>query len=230
MKLIIFDVDGTLVYSNKIDSQCFAETYEAVYGRPFPTIDWRKYPHVSDTTIFDTVIQQHFQRRPDRAEMDNFCDQFVARIGEKRKSDPHEFMEVPGARQAIDQLRARGDCMLGIATGGWERPARLKLAHVGITLDTIFFSGADGHWTREMIIESVLAPAYQAHSGIEKVVYIGDAIWDVTTTRNMNMNFVGIRREMDHEVLLMAGATQVLPNFENFDHFWQAIELSSPPQ
>jgi len=51
MILIIFDVDGTLVFSEKLDSRCFAATYQEVYRIPFPTIDWRKYPHVSDTTI-----------------------------------------------------------------------------------------------------------------------------------------------------------------------------------
>lgn len=229
MKLIIFDIDGTLVYSNKVDSQCFADTYQKVYGLPFPTIDWRQYPAVSDTTIFDAVIQQHFQRRPDRSEMEAFCEHFVASIEERRREVPEEFKEVPGARQTIDHLRDREDCMLGIATGGWERPARVKLQHVGISLDTIFFSGADGHWTRENIIESVVTPAMRAHDGIEKVIYIGDAIWDVTTTRNLGMDFVGVRREHDQEVLLSAGASHVIPNYEDFGTFWSAIEESQPP-
>lgn len=230
MKLIIFDIDGTLVYSNKVDSQCFADTYEEVYGLPFPSIDWRRYPAVSDTTIFDAVIQEHFQRRPDPAEMDTFCAQFVANIEEKRRTSPEEFQEVPGARMAFDRLRDRSDCVLGIATGGWERPARVKLGHVGISLDTIFFSGADGHWTRESIIESVTQPALQQHEAIEKVVYIGDAIWDVTTTRNLNMDFVGVRRSNDQQVLLQEGATQVISNYQNFDAFWEAIEASVPPR
>ena len=50
--LIIFDIDGTLVYSNKVDSKCFSETYQQIYGEPFPSIDWRVYPHVTDHTIF----------------------------------------------------------------------------------------------------------------------------------------------------------------------------------
>lgn len=230
MKLIIFDIDGTLVYSNRVDSQCFADTYQAVYGLPFPSIDWQRYPAVSDTTIFDTVIQEHFQRRPNSTEMADFCTQFVAKIEEKRRTQPEEFQEVPGARATIDALRHRPDCVLGIATGGWERPARVKLEHVGISLDTIFFSGADGHWTRESIIESVTQPALQQHKEIEKIIYIGDAIWDVTTTRNLNMDFIGVRRDHDHEVLLQQGATQVLPNYLDFDTFWQALEGARPPK
>ncbi len=230
MKLIIFDIDGTLVYSNKIDSQCFADTYEEIYGLPFPSIDWRRYPAVSDTTIFDAVIQEHFQRRPDMDEMAAFCTQFVANIEAKRQIQPKAFREVPGAKAAIDRLRTQPDCVLGIATGGWERPAQVKLRHVGISLDTIFFSGADGHWTRESIIESVRQPALQHYEAIEKIIYIGDAIWDVTTTRNLNMDFVGVRRSYDQEVLLHHGATQVIPNYLDFDAFWQALELATPPK
>ena len=230
MKLIIFDIDGTLVYSNRVDSQCFADTYQDIYGLPFPSIDWKRYPAVSDTTIFDAVIQEHFQRRPDPEEMADFCTQFVANIEEKRQTHPEEFQEVPGARHTIDHLRERPDCVLGIATGGWERPARVKLEHVGISLDTIFFSGADGHWTREAIIGSVTQPALRQHEQIEKIVYVGDAIWDVTTTRNLNMDFIGVRRGYDHQVLLQQGATQVVPNYLDFDAFWAAIKAATPPR
>ena len=104
MILIIFDVDGTLVFSEKRDSQCFADTYQAVYGKPFPTIDWRKYPHVSDTTIFKTVIQEHFDRIPDETEEERFRQKFVANIIENRKRMPEEFKIVPFAKQAIDNL------------------------------------------------------------------------------------------------------------------------------
>ena len=104
MILVIFDVDGTLVFSEKKDSQCFADTYQAVYDLPFPTIDWRKYPHVSDTTIFKTVIQEHFDRIPDEAEEESFRQQFVANIIENRKQTPTEFKEVPYAKQTIETI------------------------------------------------------------------------------------------------------------------------------
>ena len=109
MILVIFDVDGTLVFSEKLDSKCFATTYQQVYDLPFPTIDWRKYPHVSDTTIFKTVIQEHFNRVATEAEEESFRQKFVANIIENRKNTPTEFKEVPFAKQTIDRLLA---CLL----------------------------------------------------------------------------------------------------------------------
>ena len=69
---VIFDIDGTLLYSNKADSQCFADTYEEIYQKEFPTIDWRNYPHVTDTTIFQTVIQAQFGRAVEQKEVEVF--------------------------------------------------------------------------------------------------------------------------------------------------------------
>lgn len=230
MILVIFDVDGTLVYSNRIDSQCFADTYESIYKNPFPSIDWTRYPHVTDTSIFSAVIEEQFQRQVEQKEIDYFTDQFVAALQRKRMTEPESFQAVPGARAAVEQLLATDGYTVGIATGGWKRPAQLKLRHVGIPQEELFFSGADGKITRESIIEEVVNGVKEASIAYERVVYIGDAIWDVKTTRNLQMDFVGIRRKNDIAFLKAAGAGEVITDYLDFDHFLGAIHRSTPPK
>jgi len=195
-KLIIFDIDGTLLYSNKIDSQCFADTYEKVYQSKFPTIDWSKYPHVTDDTIFKTVIQNHFQREASEEEMLYFQTEFV----------------------------------IGIATGGWRKPAMVKLNHIGIPTSDLHMSFADGNPTREDIINGVFEQTNAKKMSFEKVVYVGDAAWDVRTTRNMNLPFIGVRREGDFDVLKKLGAQTIISDYEDFDLFLSAIESSETPK
>lgn len=228
--LIIFDVDGTLVRSNRVDSRCFAETYEAIYRRPFPTIDWSHYPHVTDTTIFDAVLRQHFQRVAADDEVHSFQEAFVQTIAARRQSHPHEFEQVEGAREIMEYLIGHKNYTIGVATGGWERPARLKLSHFGMPAADIPFSGADGKWTREDIIHEALAQARQRHGTFRKIVYIGDAIWDVTTTRGLGMDFVGVRWNNDREVLTHAGARHVVQNYLDRAAFLQAVEEAEPPE
>jgi len=229
-KLIIFDIDGTLLYSNKIDSQCFADTYEKVYQTPFPTIDWSKYPHVTDDTIFKTVIQEHFNRTPTFEEMDSFRNEYVALLQEKRIETPKEFKEVKNSRKTIELLLADDCYEVGIATGGWRKPAMVKLKHIGIPTEQLHMSFADGNPTREDIINGVFAQTNNLNMQFDKIVYVGDAPWDVRTTRNMNIPFIGIRREGDYEVLEKLGAEMIIPNYDNIDQFLKAIDSAKVPK
>ncbi len=227
--LVIFDVDGTLVFSNRVDSQCFAQIYETIYGKPFPSIDWRKYPHVTDHTIFNSVIEEHFGRSATQDEIGHFQDHFVSLLEKKRVENPEEFQQVPRARETILALMADPEYVVGIGTGGWKRPAHLKLSHVQIPANQLFVSAADGKVTREAILEEVIADAVSHHAVFKKIVYVGDAVWDVQTTRNLSLDFVGIRRNGDLHVLHEAGATCVLQDFSDHQLFIQAIQDAVPP-
>ena len=229
-KLIIFDIDGTLLYSNKIDSQCFADTYEKVYQSKFPTIDWTKYPHVTDDTIFKTVIQNHFQREASAGEMHDFQNEYVSSLQATRIKQPHEFKEVPNSRKTIEHLLENDVYEVGIATGGWRRPAMVKLNHIGIPTSNLYMSFADGNPTREDIIKGVFQQTDAKEMSFEKVVYIGDAAWDVRTTRNMNLPFIGVRREGDFDVLKKLGAQTIISDYKDFDLFLSAIESSETPK
>lgn len=227
--LVIFDIDGTLVYSDKIDSQCFAQTYREIYGFEFPTIDWTKYPHVTDTTIFKTVIRQHFDREATDVEMHEFQHHFVALLEDRRRSQPNEFWEVPGARQTVEKLIDDKRFVVGIGTGGWRRPAEVKLRHVAIPFSALVLAGADGHEKREGIISQVIDTVSQ-NEHVTRTVYVGDAIWDVNTTRRMGMNFVGIRRKGDFEVLKNEGTSIVLQDYLDYDLFVNSVFEAEPPK
>lgn len=230
MELVIFDVDGTLVYSERRDSRCFAQAYEQLYSRPFPTLDWNKFPHVTDTTIFDTVIRQHFNRSHDPAEVPPFQELYLSLLRKNRQSQPHLFCEVPGAKTAVQSLGQKENQMIGIGTGGWQQPAALKLKHVGIEVDHRLLSGADGKINREAILQQTIDWAEEINGGaVTRVVYIGDAVWDVRTTRNMQIDFVGVRRLGDVDKLLDAGAQEVIQDYQDKPLFEAAVARAKPP-
>lgn len=229
MTLLIFDIDGTLVYSERRDSQCFAAAYELLYSKVFPSINWSGYPHVTDTTIFSTVIERHFRRRPGEEEVLVFQEEYVRLLTEKRRLDPLHSREVPGARAAMERLLADERYALGIATGGWQRPAHLKLRHVGIPSERLPLQGADGRETREDIIRALLGQVQRLHPEIKRIVYIGDAVWDVRTTRNLNMAFVGLRWQGDAYVLERAGARHVIANYLDYDAFLDVVQHAEVP-
>lgn len=227
--LIIFDIDGTLLHSNRVDSHCFAQAFETVFEKPFPTIDWRKYPHGTDTTIFNTVMHQHFGRSATEEDIYRQQDCFVELLRENRLKDPEQFSEVPHAKNTIEKLVDDERFVVGIATGGWQRPATLKLEHIGIPTESLFMSFADGKETREEIINDSIKNAQAKHPGIGRIVYVGDAVWDVSTTRNMRLNFIGIRINGDHKVLIDEGAIHVMENYQDYNRFLHFIEAAQVP-
>ncbi len=223
MILVIFDVDGTLVYSEKKDSRSFADTYQAVYGLPFPTIDWKKYPHVSDTTIFKTVIQEHFNRIASEEEEESFRQKFVERITQNRVQTPEVFHIVPYAKQAIEKLLADDRFVVGVATGGWKAPAIVKMNFVDIPSEKLIITGADGHETRADITNETINKATAIHGKFDRIVYVGDAIWDVTTTKEMNLPLIGIRRKGDLDFLYEKGTELVFADYKDYDAFVEGI-------
>lgn len=228
--VIIFDIDGTLLFSNKIDSQCFSETYESIYKKEFPTIDWTYFPAVSDTVIFETVIKEQFGRVPDEAEVDIFRDAFVDLLVARRNANPNDFQEVPGAKAMVERLLGDERFIVGIGTGGWEKPARLKLTHIGLDPNQLILSAADGHYSREAIVQEVLDSEPVQSANVERIVYVGDAIWDVQTTRNMDMPLIGLRRQGDAHVLLDIGCSDVIADYLDQEYFLELVNQVSVPK
>lgn len=220
---VLFDIDGTLLYSEKIDSRCFANSYEAIFGIAFPTIDWTKFAEVTDHVIFRTAFNDHFGRFPSEEERVVFEDHYLSALSDFREERPEEFREVPGAANLWQQLETDDRFIPGIATGGWQRPAAIKLSHVGIPPDQPFAGYANNKFSRVDILNEAIRLVRSAHE-IGKIVYVGDAIWDVTTTKKMDLPLIGVRRKGDHDTLRRLGVKRIITDFNPAQAFFTHLE------
>jgi len=99
--LVIFDVDDTLLNSMKMDSKAFSKTFEELYGEPLRTIEWSEYPHVTDTTIFNTAFELVHGRLPSHNEVNRFRNRFVEIIAQNRTEQPGSFTQIEGALDLV---------------------------------------------------------------------------------------------------------------------------------
>ena len=175
------------------------------------------------TTLFLAPFLRHFQREATVEERQFFEDHYVRRLQTERAKQPEAFQEVPGASDCWRQLEKDERFVLGIATGGWRAPALVKLQHVGIHPAPPYAAYADGMEQRDHILQAAIELARQAHQ-ISHVVYIGDAIWDVTTTRQMNLPLIGLRRQGDEEVLRREGVKVILRDYKDVATFYSAVD------
>jgi phosphoglycolate phosphatase-like HAD superfamily hydrolase len=191
-QLVIFDVDGTLIQSIGVDDRCFTQAVADVLGVRDISTDWASYKHQTDSGLV-YEISGDLNPRLDRTE-ERVRDHFLHLLKQETTKNGFRLLETTGACEMLGILRHHPSWCVAIATGGWEQPAKLKLRLAGVNVDDIPFASSDDAMAREEIIERSIDRAEQQYgqNGFNKVVYVGDAEWDLMAARKLGIGFVGV--------------------------------------
>ena len=101
----------------------------------------------------------------------------------------------------------------------------------GINADGIAASFAEAGPAREMIVEAAISKAGAKYgTDFQKIVLVGDAIWDVRTARQLGLPFVGVGSGEGAALLRNAGANAVLENFLNYEYCTECFEGATIPE
>lgn len=73
--------------------------------------------------------------------------------------------------------------------GGWSHPAKLKLQHAGFELKDMVFVSSDDSEERIEIMKKCLS---RLGGSFERVVYFGDAEWDLNASNSLGWDFIGV--------------------------------------
>ena len=227
-RLAVFDIDGTLTQTNKVDDECFLRAIGGVLGLDPASLDWSTAPHVTDSDLLRWLCETHCARAPTDAEMNETLRAFVALLREELGARPERFAPMPGARGLFAHLREHG-WEVAVATGGWNESARLKLAVIGESDPDLILASSSDATTRVEII-SVARRRAEARHGVTfaRTVSIGDAPWDTRAAAELGWPFVGVGGR--REALRAGGASVVLPDFADWDVVRAALEDALPPR
>lgn len=180
-RLVLFDIDGTLLSSAGVASGVFAEALAEAVGRP---VAMDGYSMAGRT---DRQIARELLRRAGAApdEIDRLIDRVLDRYLERfapalaASSKPRLF---PGVRALVERLAADPEVLLGLLTGNLERGAAIKLAHFGIRHHfKLGAYGSDAEERRALVaIAAARARTLTGHdfSGRD-IVVIGDTPLDI---------------------------------------------------
>jgi len=214
MKLVIFDIDGTLANTSNVDDLCFIPTLREHFGRSDFDTDWRNYPHVSDSGILDSLSRQFLGRPPTKDESSAFENRFVARLKARPASD---FQALQGADAMLAHLRAIEGIELAIATGCWLASAEHKLQQAGIEFDGIPIGTASDAIARVDILQVARRKAGAA----QEIIYLGDAVWDVHATKKLGWRMIGIGERIDE--LIPHGIEHAFADYSDPDRILDII-------
>src|SRR5437016_604929 len=150
MHLVMFDIDGTLTETMKIDEECFMRSLVEVCGFTDVESDWSSYKHATDSGIFHEIHLARTGRPPSVAEISRFRRHFIDLLTEA--SSEAAFTPIAGARQFLSRLAGSAEHRISLATGGWGDSARLKMASAGMCFDDHPAASADDAHDRESIM------------------------------------------------------------------------------
>ncbi|PYL22199.1 MAG: hypothetical protein DMF44_11705 [Verrucomicrobia bacterium] len=106
MHLIIFDIDGTLTETIKIDEECFVRSFKDVFGFADIDTDWSHYPHTTDSSIFHEIYVSSRGRTPTAPDVSRFRQHFIGLLAAASSQSP--FAPVSGADRLLSRLAQRG--------------------------------------------------------------------------------------------------------------------------
>ena len=231
MKLAIFDIDGTLTNTNSVDDECFVKAFSQVLGITDIDTDWAAYPHTTDSGITLHLFQAKFGRHPEQTELDKVKTDFVNMLAAQYQADVSSFAEVAGASLAISMLQRDSDWAVAIATGCWRESALLKLNAAKIDTEGIPAAYAEDGLSREEILQAAVAQSLEQYrvNCFEKIVSIGDGLWDVRTAGRLNFAFLGVGSGESAMKLQLAGAKHVIADFSDYQQLVRFLLEAETP-
>jgi beta-phosphoglucomutase-like phosphatase (HAD superfamily) len=164
MHLVMFDIDGTLTETMKVDEECFVRSFKDVFGFDDIDTDWSHYPRTTDSGIFHDVFTSRIGRSPAAQEVSRFRQHFIQLFAAASSHSP--VAPVAGADRLLSRLaQGGGSHRVSLATGGWRDSARLKMASAGMCFDDHPAASADDALDRESIMKLSKQRAAERHGG-----------------------------------------------------------------
>ena len=214
MKLVVFDIDGTLANTSDVDTDCFADAVTEVFEIQNLDTNWSNYRHVTDSGIIAEILANH-QISSTTDQIRQFKRTFLRNLRSALEKSPQKFSEVAGAREVVEFLSNHRNFQVAFASGGFEATARLKLSHIGIDC-TLFPTGfSDDSSSRSQIISYAIKRALAKGTNFERITYVGDGVWDARACKELEIPFVGRANGERASLLESEGAIGVVPDFRD---------------
>lgn len=146
MRLLLFDVDGTLVRCGPQVRPILVDAFREVYGVAELEVDGYDFSGKTDRRIaLELLALVGLDRERVTRDLHRLREVYLANL--EARLDRERMEVLPGVEELLGALAPRSDVALGLLTGNWQGGARIKLGRFG--LDRYFAFGAFGEDAEE---------------------------------------------------------------------------------
>jgi phosphoglycolate phosphatase len=193
--VVLFDIDGTLLWSDGAGRRAIQAALREVFGGIGPAE--HRFDGKTDRQIVrELMTHDGHDRDTIDARMDRVLDRYVSELHGALRDPAHPPQRLPGVAELLDALDTRDDVVLGLLTGNVAPGADAKLRAVGI--DPARFRvaafGSDHEHRPELpaIARERAERLLGTSVGGERFVVIGDTPADMTCGRGIGARAIGV--------------------------------------
>jgi phosphoglycolate phosphatase len=195
MRLVLFDIDGTLLNSQGMGRASMQHALKEVFGSPGDP-SYRYDGKTDKQIVRDTMrLEGHSDDHID-SRMQQLIDLYLEGLRVGAKSGKFSVRPLPGVVEILDALEDRDDVVLGLLTGNIEPGARIKLTAAGIDPDRFRVNafGSDHEHRPELpaIAQRRASETLGLSIAGERLVVIGDTPADIECGRSLGARSIGV--------------------------------------
>ena len=190
-RLLLFDIDGTLIHSGGAGVQALISAFRERFGI---TDDLRgiEIAGMTDSGIVASILKKY--NIPATTEnVSAFLDSYVHFLS--LELPRREGKLLPGVLELLEELKSRPHLVLALLTGNVSRGAQLKLEHYGVWHLFEFGAFADDHQDRNQLGSFARARAREKHGrefSASQIDVIGDTPRDIACGKAIGARTIAV--------------------------------------
>jgi phosphoglycolate phosphatase len=192
-KLILFDIDGTLIDTGGAGARSWTWAFEHAFGKPGVDIGKFSSAGMTDPVVARRTFAETFGREPSGEELARLMAAYLSVLPDYVASSP-DYRVLAGVEELLGKLSQAG-VLLGVTTGALEAGAHAKLGRA--RLNHFFLVGGYGsdsddrvELTRTAVRrgERLLGESLDG----SQVMVVGDTPLDVSAARGASLRSVAV--------------------------------------